>query len=167
MRTCPKCHFTFNKARVQHKTRHCPTCGAPLFYQGKDTILLADKLAVDEVMAKVSHCIEIREGVIPFPDAKDTARERKFAYDILARCKVFLERNKALIEPHKFFVGLFEFILNNPWWEEHIKSILQLKNAISKLAVEYYSELRSRLNINQSLESSHLALAGTIGAYAR
>jgi len=166
MRKCPKCNFTFSRAKVVNKIRHCPTCNTPLYYKGQETILLDDKLAVDEALQMVSTCIEKREGVKPFPDASDTARERKFAYDILERCKVFLQKNDAPIGVREFFIGLFKFILDNSWWYEHIKSILQLKNSISKLAMEYYSIIRSNLAITSSLTESHNALSGTVMVYA-
>lgn len=159
LRTCPQCSNEFTRAKRKNKIAHCPHCQTALFYpNGKmkgQTILYADKEDVDYA---IRHVCEAHEDFGTYgPNA-----ERYFAYDILFRCKKYLERRGGIAgyDYHRFFRELIDYILSDQWWHDHLKSLLMLKNRIANFAKEFYDLVYARVTNSTNMSITSCSFAG-------
>lgn len=134
MKICPNCQTSFRTAKRINNIPTCRSCGIQLFYsQKRGAILLKDKLCVDHIITMVSGKNESFGG-------NGTHAERKFAYDLLDRTKSFLKlRANIGLDCWDFLKGLISYILIQPWWCDHLESLIMLKNKIGEFAQKFYN----------------------------
>ena len=151
MRICPFCHSQIKRSIIVDKSsgkRQCRECNHLVFFSKKNQVIpYADKECVDSAVEILAQHVSSRDDAEKFPDYSYFTSERLFAYDLLSRSKVFLERNNLSsdISYQDFFIGLLKYILSIPWWAEHIESLLMLRDAISQYAKEFLVEQRRML----------------------
>lgn len=150
-RICPKCTHEFARAKRKDKVPHCPSCDVAMYYptgklKGK-TLLYEDKEDVDYAIKRV--CEAHEDFGTHGPNA-----ERHFAYDMLFRCKVYLERRGQIMDYHKFFRGLIDYILEQKWWKDNLKSLIMLKNRIANFAKEFYDLQSAEMTVETSLDAT-------------
>lgn len=150
-KVCPHCSLEFSRStKKDHpdfgKVNHCPHCSQPIFYRKQkskviEVVPYKYKYLVDWIIARLNqHWSEISGFAYDLAEA--TAKERKFAYDLVEFIDKFLvgayrDVGDDLVS---FIKGFMEFILSRDWWRTNLKSLCMLKNKRSSLVHEYYEK---------------------------
>jgi hypothetical protein len=140
MRNCPACQQDFSRCKTVAGKKVCPRCGVYLHYQRKQTILLADKLAVDGALSIINDWIGCDLG-------EATPRERLFLYRILEYIKGWLGDNTFDVgkSPQDFLVAFFEWIIaESAFWRRAIRNAqttIVMKNWWSRLIDKFFALL--------------------------
>lgn len=149
-KVCPFCETTFVRAsrvKVEGTTgNECPGCGKILYYRQvnshKEAIPIEDKLAMDRIFGLIA----AQNGF----DAESSAREKKFAYDLIDKVKRFLgsEPLDVGLTPQEFAESMIDFVLSNPdmanqWfgWDFRLPSLLYIANHKTRLMRHYHDYL--------------------------
>lgn len=163
---CPKCNEPF----ARRKKGCCPNCDEELYFptgRFKGVLTMKEKKAADALVDALCELIGDRDGVeMSTLNGGFFNAERSFIYDMIIRARNFLAKQATDLgySAGRFVIDLVEWILNIPWWHQHLKSYLMLKNKISELAVQFYKEKRDNLEREQS-QSITFVDYGTSYAY--
>jgi rRNA maturation protein Nop10 len=155
-RTCPACKYKFKFAVLDGKKRHCPNCGIELYYpQGKlagQTLLMADKEAVNEILALLEKHISRRDAVnFTFSDS-EKRRELFHGYQLVSSASSFIVKQKQQIPPYVLARLAVEEGLANGL--AGAMSLAQFRGSAGRLLANAYRKEQARLNVNQMAAAS-------------
>lgn len=168
-RQCPSCEHVFSRCKSEnnhpsgHRRKLCPNCGLELYYPQSirmrgQTILMADKEAASLIVEIVEEHISHREQVIFVYDGNERNVEIIHAYALIDRSKTFLKRqnNDLGLSAHTFTVELVQAVLKDRYWRENLVSLRQLRNDISKIAVDLFRQKKLNYTINEAQKQTYV-----------
>ncbi len=151
---CPECGHEFTRSKKRWvtcsgrdvKANMCPRCDIPLFYRkvrgSTVAVLMEDKIATDRIIAITNqHLSEVSD--FQFDLGESTARERKFAYDLIPWARRFLEGAEIDIgmTTEEFLTGWLTWVLEQDWWYDNFRSLLMLTGQKQRLAWDYWEHI--------------------------
>lgn len=145
MKTCPACSKQYTR---RAKGGFCPHCSVELYVSvGGVVRLKEDKETVDAILDVLNDHLDRLSNQTRTFEVGENSRERKFAYDLLERTKVYLSKQNAAVSvtARDFLIGFLKYVLSIPWWSQNLRSLVQLNNRLPELVREYWAKLRNQL----------------------
>lgn len=163
MRKCPACKQIFKQCVKADGKVYCPNypaCGVELYFPNStrlrgQTVLAADKDCAQAIVVRLEQHISNRNALIFVYDGSERNGELVHAYALLDRSKTFLKRNNSSMSPHDFTLEVIEQVLGDKYWSEKLVTLRQLRNDISKIAMELYRQkkLNDKINVAHKVSS--------------